>query len=171
MALIVSEINSELLDQVKQSWVEDAYAQEMISKLQQGEGFSHYSYTQGLLYRKGKIVMGNKEGIHYSIIQLFRDSCLGGHSGIVVTIKRVASLFWWKTLRRDIRNCVRMCLVCQRYKADLSALGGLLHPLPIPGAVWVDVSLDFIKGLPKSRGKDIILVVVDRLASMLIFWH
>jgi len=90
---------------------------------------------------------------------------LGGHSGVAVIIKRIATLFWWKTLRRDVRNYVRICSVCQRYKADLSSPKGLLQPLPIPGAVWVDVSLDFIKGLPKSRGKDTILVVVDRLSK------
>ena len=110
-------------------------------------------------------MVGNKEGIHSTIIQLFHDSSFGGHSGVAVTIKRVAALFWWKKLRRDIRNYVRMCQVYQRYKADLPAPGGLLQPLPIPGAVWVDVSLNFIEGLPKSRGKDTILVVVDRLSK------
>ena len=29
----------------------------------------------------------------------------------------------------------------------------------------MDVSLDFIEGLPKSRGKDTILAVVDRLSK------
>ena len=37
--------------------------------------------------------------------------------------------------------------------------------MPIPGAVWVDISLDFIEGLPQSRGKDTILVAVDRLSK------
>jgi len=60
---------------------------------------------------------------------------------------------------------MRKRLICQRYKADLSPPGGLLQPLSIPGAIWVDLSMDFIEGLPKSRRKDTILVVVDRLSK------
>jgi len=165
MTLTVSEINSELLEQVKQSWTQDPLIQQLLDKIQQGESIPHYSYSQGLLYRKGRLVVGHQKELHTTIIQLFHDSSFGGHSGVAVTIKRVASLFWWKTLRKDIRNYVRVCQVCQRYKADLSVPGGLLQPLPIPGAVWVDVSLDFIEGLPKSRGADTILVVVDRLSK------
>ena len=64
-----------------------------------------------------------------------------------------------------VRNFARECPTCQRYKVDLAAPGGLLQPLQVLGAIWVDVSLDFIEGLPKSRGKDTIMVVVDRLSK------
>lgn len=37
--------------------------------------------------------------------------------------------------------------------------------MPIPKQAWQDVLLDFIEGLPRSAGKDTILVVVDRLTE------
>jgi hypothetical protein len=41
----------------------------------------------------------------------------------------------------------------------------LLKPLPVIDAAWQVVTLDFVEGLPKSKGFTIVLVVVDKLTK------
>ena len=73
--------------------------------------------------------------------------------------------FFWPGMKFDLKKFVRNCDVCQRIKSDTSSLAGLLQPLPIPTTPWTDVSLDFVEGLPKSMGYEVILVIVDRLTK------
>lgn len=60
---------------------------------------------------------------------------------------------------------VRQCQVCQQAKHERTVPGGLLQPLPVPDRPWKDITMDFIDGLPKSEGFEVILVVVDRFTK------
>ena len=61
------------------------------------------------------------------------------------------------------------CIACRKAKSKVHP-HGLYTPLPIPIMPWVDISMDFILGLPKtSKGKDSIFVVVDRFFKMAHF--
>lgn len=44
----------------------------------------------------------------------------------------------------------------------------LLQPLPVSQQTWTTISMDFIEGLPKSQGYDVILVLVDCFTK---FWY
>jgi len=109
LAISTSSIHATLLEDVKQSWENDNNIQDLINKLKNREAVAKYSYSQGLLYRKGKLVVGKGDGLHTKIIQFFHASALGGHSGVAVTTKRIACLFWWKGLGKEVRNFVREC--------------------------------------------------------------
>lgn len=57
---------------------------------------------------------------------------------------------------------VSKCPTCQVNKVVSVALAGLHQPLQILERIWEEKSMDFIEGLPKFKGFDSILVVVDR---------
>jgi hypothetical protein len=68
-------------------------------------------------------------------------------------------------MKQDIRNFVAECEVCQRNKGETVKSPGTLQLLSIPPNFWKDISMEFITGLPKSRNKSVIMVVVDRLSK------
>lgn len=82
------------------------------------------------------------------------------------TQKKIAELFFWEGMMTDIRRFVAACSVCQRQKYSTLAPGGLLQPQPVPVQVWEDLSMDFVKGLPRSQGKNTVMVVVDMLTKV-----
>lgn len=65
----------------------------------------------------------------------------------------------------DVTQHLRQCSVFQKSKYDPSPYPSLLQPLGIPNTAWSSISMDFVEGLPKSKGKSVILVVVDRLTK------
>jgi hypothetical protein len=60
-------------------------------------------------------------------------------------------------MKADIKNFIKECDICRRNKNETIHLASLLQLLPIPRKVWVDISLDFIEGLPLSNGFNVIL--------------
>jgi hypothetical protein len=87
------------------------------------------------------------------------------HEGIHRTLHRLRRDFHFPNIRRSVRDFVKACVTCQQYKSDHLRPAGLLQPLPVPSAVWVDIGIDFIEALPKVQGKTVILSVVDRFSK------
>lgn len=74
----------------------------------------------------------------------------------------------------DIKKEVQNCDICKICKDEQVEYPDLLQLLSIPSRPWEYISMDFIEGLPKYKGKDTILVVVDRYnkyAHFLILAH
>ena len=90
---------------------------------------------------------------------------MGGHSGVLKTLKRALASLYWLGMKRQIQSYAADCSVSPQNKYSTLSPSELLKPLPIPQEVWEDLSLDFIEGLPKSEGWDTILVVVDHLSK------
>jgi hypothetical protein len=73
-------------------------------------------------------------------------------------------------MKQDVHNFVAECDVCQGNKGETFKSPSTLQPLPIPPAIWRDISMDFITGLPKSGNKSVIMVLVDLLSKYAHFY-
>jgi hypothetical protein len=69
-------------------------------------------------------------------------------------------------MKRDIIEYIARCMECQKFKAENMHPTGLLQHLTILEWKWEVVTMDFIRGLPRT-GKlhDSIMVVVDKLTK------
>ncbi|CAL9012963.1 unnamed protein product [Prunus brigantina] len=69
-------------------------------------------------------------------------------------------------MKHDVQKMVAECHTCQQHKYETVTLGGLLQPLLIPDKVWIDISMDFIVGLPPCQGKSLFVDNVFKLHGM-----
>lgn len=124
-----------------------------------------YYLKEGHLFHEGRLVIPTKSPFIPSLMKQFHDSAIGGHEGVLKSFKRMAREVFWRGMRQDVTEFIKACEVCQKNKYSTLSPAGLLSPLPIPLQVWSDISLDFVEGLPISKGLDVIMVVVDRLTK------
>jgi len=75
--------------------------------------------------------------------------------------------YWWTKIKEDIKKYVQGCFKYQQNKVQHQKKAGKLHPLEIPQGPWQEISIDIIGPLPKSNGKDAIVVIVGRFTKMI----
>ncbi|GKA11101.1 ty3-gypsy retrotransposon protein, partial [Tanacetum coccineum] len=142
-----------------------AELRDLHKRLDNGDELSGFRRENGLLFYKDRYYIGQESKLKTLLLREFHDSPSAGHGGIKKTLVGLSALFFWKGMRQSVEEFIKKCVVCQQIKYSTEALGGYLQPLPTPTAVWEDVSMDFITGLPTSKGSTVIFVVVDRLTK------
>nr|GEW24460.1 retrotransposon-related protein [Tanacetum cinerariifolium] len=148
---------TQLLDGLKDDPQLQKIVQEVTNDPQSRPGFS---LVNGKLYHKERLVIPATSPWIPQLLEEFHSSPNGGHSGFYRTYLRLASRIYWLGMTKSVREFVRA------YKSSTLSPAGLLQPLPIPDGIWEDISIDFITGLPKSKGYEVILMVVDQFIRL-----
>uniref|UniRef100_A0A8C6Q4V1 Gypsy retrotransposon integrase-like protein 1 n=1 Tax=Nothobranchius furzeri TaxID=105023 RepID=A0A8C6Q4V1_NOTFU len=87
------------------------------------------------------------------------------HPGPGRTLTLIRRTFWWPSMYKDVKEYISACQVYARFKSNNHSPQCLLQPLPVPPHPWSHVALDFVTGLPPSKGFTIILTIVDHFSK------
>lgn len=162
----VSYCRPDWAQEVINSYSTDPNAQELLAQLAiLSPDSKGHSLEEGLIRYKGRLWIGNNSALQTKLISAMHSSAVGGHSGVRATYQRVRKQYYWPGIKKQVEDWVRQCQLCQQAKHENTLPAGLLQPLPIPTRPWSHITMDFIDGLPKSDGFEVILVVVDRLTK------
>nr|KYP74091.1 Retrovirus-related Pol polyprotein from transposon 17.6 [Cajanus cajan] len=88
--LTTHQLQFDLVDRIKNSWVSDVNIQKLISELEiNAASHKHHTWHSGELRRKGKLLVGNDLKLRSDLLNWLHCSAIGGHSGIGATMQRV----------------------------------------------------------------------------------
>lgn len=126
-----------------------------------------YVVHDGFLFKENRLCIP-LSGVRELLVREMHSGGLAGHFGVHKTVDLLREHFYWPKMITDVQKIIERCATCQRAKSTFHK--GLYTPLPVPDIPWESVSMDFIVGLPRTqRGKDAIMVVVDRFSKMAHF--
>ncbi|CAL1408143.1 unnamed protein product [Linum trigynum] len=154
-------------EQIKSIYEEDSDFRE-IYKLCEKHGEGKYYRHEGYLFRGNQLCIP-RTSLRELILREAHGGGLMAHFGVAKTLSCLQEHFYWPHMKRDVESLCARCVECKQAKSKVQS-SGLYTPLPIPSLPWVDISMDFVLGLPRTkRGRDSIFVVVDRFSKMAHF--
>jgi len=122
-----------------------------------------------LVLKESKIYMLKDEALRVETVWLHHDVPIAEHGGKWKTMKLVMRNYWWPGVMRDIEKYIEDCSMCQRMKNRTEGLTGKLKLSKVPEKLWTHLTVDFITKLLLVAGKDIVLVVCNKLFKMTYF--
>ena len=134
----------------------------------EGKALGKFFRHEDFLFRENKLCVPNCS-LRDLLVRESHSGGLMGHFGVAKTLAILQEHFFWPHMKRDVERICGRCVTCKQAKSRVQP-HGLYTPLPIPSEPWVDISMDFVLGLPRTkRGRDSIFVVVDRFTKMAHF--
>nr|KYP61106.1 Retrotransposable element Tf2 [Cajanus cajan] len=154
-------------DNIRELYEKDLKFGDNYEKCQQ-KAFDGFYMAEGYLYKEERLCIP-QGSIRKLLIKESLEGGLMGHFGVDKTLSLLKEKFYWPHMRKDVQKHCFRCLFCLQAKSKVMP-HGTYTPLPVASSPWVDISMDFVLGLPRTQwGMDSIFVVVDRFSKMAHF--
>ncbi|GKB46713.1 transposon ty3-I gag-pol polyprotein [Tanacetum coccineum] len=162
--LLVS-ISNEVLgfNSIKELYASDEDFRNTLMELETTQHRGEFLLLDGYLFKRNRLCIP-KTSFRSQLIKEIHAGGLIVHLGRDKTIVSVESRFDWPQLKRDVGAFVKRYVVCQEGKGNAQKTS-LYMPLPVPESPWVDMSMNFMLGLPRTQREVDYVFVVGMLLS------
>jgi hypothetical protein len=151
-------VNTSLADLVA-SQTTDPFCTKMVEALTSSNHPSDPIHSRFALTPARALVWTAKGTERLVVPPAFRTLCLSeahnipiaGHLGVDKTYRKLAELYYWPSMYRDVHDFCVGCESCQAQKPRNHSTPGAARPVPIPELPWVNVGIDFVGPMPMSR--------------------
>ena len=125
--------------------------------------------SNNVYWCQDRLCIPNSKDLKMRLLQEAHDSPISAHGGVFKTLKKLTTHYWWPKMRKEVKEYVESCPICQRIKSPRHLPYGKLHSLPTPSQPWEIVSMDLVTDLPPSGGYNTVLIFVCLLTKQAIF--
>ncbi len=117
--------------------------------------------------KEGRLVVPPDDDLKRKIMKELHDHWGAGHPGRDETTRRVLRDYLWPLGRAWIAQYIKGCATCQQNKNLTHIIKTPLYKIMVPenAPPFTQIVMDLITGLPKSRGYDAILTIVNHGCS------
>jgi len=146
-------------DHIKEIYKDDLDFSLIFQECSKG-GHKDFFIHDGFLFKRKRLCVP-QGSLRHTLVREAHEGGLTGHFGVEKMLDTLREHFFWPHMRKSVHSFCDKCITCRKAKSKVQP-HDLYTPLPIPDMPWVDISMNFIVGLPKrSNGMDSIFVVVD----------
>lgn len=166
--VLLSTLDSKFLgfEHIKELYVLDSDFKDVFESCLHGSHDKFYLHD-GYLFRENRLCIPKTS--RELLVKEAHGGGLMGHFGVARTLSILHEHFFWPHMKHDVEKICERCVTCKKTKSRQQP-HGLYTPLPVSNEPWVDISMDFVLGLLRTKkGRDSIFVVVDRFLKIAHF--
>jgi hypothetical protein len=125
-----------------------------------------FEMIENTLFFKKKLWISEFDQLKLNIIREIHDQFASEHSNIRRTCKYLHKWYYWSQAKQSMKRYIRNCHICKRFKTTRDKYSKLLNSLSISNRSWMNIIMNFVTELFKSKNFNAILMIVDRLTKM-----
>ena len=124
--------------------------------------FRDYTIREKIFYKNDNLWVFEKINLLMKIIKNVHDQFFCVHSSMNRIEKLIKQYYYWFNIRKVIKRYIRNCHNYQWIKSSHDEQNELFRSLFIFVQRWIDISMNFIINLFKSKKHNVICIIINR---------